>query len=51
MGTGLSETNGAPIFIHSDDAQYRFERVVQSFTLTFPISFAKENGQWKILDY
>lgn len=40
-----------PVVIYADTAQYRFERVVQGFTITFPIEFVKENGVWKIDSY
>ena len=40
-----------PVSIESDKAQYYFENVVDGHKITFPIEFAKENGQWKILEY
>ena len=40
-----------PATIESDHAQYYFESVIEGQTLTFPIEFDKEFGQWKILEY
>ncbi len=40
-----------PVVISTDTAQYRFERVVQGFTITFPIEFVRENGVWRIDSY
>jgi hypothetical protein len=40
-----------PVFIEGDHAQYYFESVVQGQTLTFPVEFDKEFGQWKIMEY
>jgi hypothetical protein len=40
-----------PVFIEDEAAQYRFDRVIQGITLTFPIDFIKENGTWRILEY
>jgi hypothetical protein len=41
----------SPVSIESDTAQYRFDRVIQGQTITFPIEFVKENGVWRILEY
>lgn len=40
-----------PVFIENDNAQYRFEQMVQGQLITFPIQFVKENGKWKIEGY
>jgi hypothetical protein len=40
-----------PVSIESDKAQYYFESVVDGKTLTFPVEFHKEFGQWKIVEY
>jgi hypothetical protein len=41
----------SPIFVEAETAQYRFDQIIDGVTLTFPISFVKENGIWKILAY
>ena len=41
----------APVFIDRNEAQYRFDQVVQGTTISFPIHFIRENGTWKILEY
>lgn len=43
--------NIKPVTIESDEAQYYFDSVVQGKTLTFPIEFDKEFGQWKIVEF
>ena len=43
--------NIKPATIESDHAQYYFESVVEGKTLTFPVEFDKEFGQWKIMEY
>jgi hypothetical protein len=43
--------NIKPATIESDHAQYYFESVVDGHTLTFPIEFDREFGQWKIMEY
>jgi hypothetical protein len=43
--------NIKPATIESDHAQCYFESVVQGQTLTFPVEFDKEFGQWKIMEY
>ena len=43
--------NIKPATIESDHAQYYFESVVGGHTLTFPVEFGKEFGQWKIMEY
>ena len=40
-----------PVYIESDFSQYRFEQMVNGVAITFLVTFAKENGQWKILDF
>ena len=40
-----------PVYIDSDFSQYRFEQMVNGVAITFLVTFAKENGQWKILDF
>ena len=40
-----------PASIESDKAQYYFESIVEGKTLTFPVEFDKEFGQWKIVEY
>ena len=40
-----------PVYIDSDFSQYRFEQMVDGVAVTFLVTFAKENGQWKILDF
>lgn len=40
-----------PASIEGDQAQYYFESVVQGQTITFPVEFDKEDGQWKIMEY
>jgi hypothetical protein len=41
----------SPVVIESDSAQYRFDKVIEGQTITFPIEFVKENGIWKIMEY
>jgi len=43
--------NIKPATIEGDHAQYYFESVVEGHTLTFPVEFDKEFGQWKIVEY
>ena len=43
--------NIKPATIESDHAQYYFESVVEGHTLTFPVEFDREFGQWKIVEY
>ena len=43
--------NIKPVTIESDHAQYHFESMVDGKTLTFPVAFNKEFGQWKIVEY
>ena len=40
-----------PVFIEAQAAQYSFDMIIGGITVTFPISFVKENGTWKVLDY
>jgi hypothetical protein len=40
-----------PVYVESDRAQYYFESVVDGKTLTFPVEFDKEFGQWKVMEY
>jgi hypothetical protein len=40
-----------PVYIESDRAQYYFESDVEGKTLTFPVEFDKEFGQWKVMEY
>jgi len=40
-----------PINIEGDHAQYRFDSVIQGTTITFPVEFNREFGQWKIVEY
>ncbi|HTV41373.1 MAG TPA: hypothetical protein VMF08_12400 [Candidatus Sulfotelmatobacter sp.] len=37
--------------IEADRAEYYFDSVVDGKTLTFPVEFDKEFGQWKIMEY
>jgi len=37
--------------IDSESAQFWFDQVADSATITFPVEFIKENGIWKILEY
>lgn len=41
----------SPVVIGPDDAQYRFDQVIDGTTITFPIEFIKENGIWKIDEF
>jgi len=41
----------SPVAIEGDTAQYRFDKVIDGVTITFPVEFVKENGQWKIMEY
>jgi hypothetical protein len=43
--------NIKPATIESDRAQYYFESLVEGKTITFPVEFDKEFGQWKIMEY
>jgi hypothetical protein len=40
-----------PVYIENGRAQYYFESVVQGQTITFPVEFDKEFGQWKVMEY
>jgi hypothetical protein len=40
-----------PVFIEGDTAQYRFERMIQGVTITFPVLFSRENGLWKVVEF
>jgi len=40
-----------PVSIGADTAQYYFEQVISGQTITFPVSFVKENGVWKIVEF
>jgi len=40
-----------PVFIEGGHAQYYFESIVEGKTITFPVEFDKEFGQWKIMEY
>lgn len=40
-----------PAFIGGDNAQYYFQDVIGGETITFPVTFTKENGVWKILEF
>jgi hypothetical protein len=40
-----------PASIESDHAQYYFQSLVDGKTITFPVEFDKEFGQWKIMQY
>jgi streptogramin lyase len=40
-----------PVFIEHDQAEYRFQQIIDGFTLDFPVKFVLENGIWKILEY
>ena len=40
-----------PVYIENDRAQYYFESVIDGKTLTFPVEFDKEFGQWKVMEY
>ena len=51
LSTIKGMANIKPATIESDHAQYYFESVVEGKTLTFPIEFDKEFGQWKIMEY
>ncbi len=46
----MGELNAAlsPAYIDSDEALYYFTSTISSVQFTFFVSFAKENGQWKI---
>jgi hypothetical protein len=39
------------VTIERDHAQYHFESVMDGHTLTFPVEFYRELGQWKVLEY
>jgi hypothetical protein len=43
--------NIKPAAIESDNAQYYFENIVEGKTITFPVEFDKEFGQWKIVEF
>jgi hypothetical protein len=43
--------NITPVFIGPDAAEYRFDQIIQGYTITFPVEFKKENNTWKIVDY
>jgi len=43
--------NIKPATIESDHAQYYFENIVDGKTITFPVEFDKEFGQWKIVEF
>jgi hypothetical protein len=43
--------NISPVMIGPDEAQYRFDQVIDGTTITFPIEFIKENGIWKIDEF
>jgi hypothetical protein len=40
-----------PVYIESERAEYYFESVVAGKTITFPVEFDKEFGQWKIMEF
>jgi hypothetical protein len=40
-----------PVVIAYDIAQYRFDRVIDGVTFTFPIEFTMEDGVWKIQEF
>lgn len=40
-----------PASIETDQAQYYFENVIEGKTITFPVQFAREFGQWKVVEY
>jgi hypothetical protein len=39
------------VSMEGDKAQYYFENVVDGKTITFPVEFEKESGQWKIVEF
>lgn len=41
----------SPVAIEGDSAQYRFDKVIEGVTITFPVEFIKENGIWKIVEF
>lgn len=40
-----------PASIETDQAQYYFEKVIEGKTITFPVQFDREFGQWKVIEY
>ncbi len=49
--TAKDMENIKAISIETDTAQYHFESVIEGKTITFPVEFDKEFGQWKVLEY
>ena len=43
--------NIKPVTIESDHAQYYFDGSVDGKTITFPVEFGREAGQWKIMEF
>jgi len=49
---GISEMKQLkPVFVQRDYAQYYFEGQLEGTTLTFPVEFRREFGQWKVVSY
>ena len=40
-----------PVYIGGSRAEYYFNSIIDGQTITFPVDFIKENGQWKILEF
>jgi hypothetical protein len=40
-----------PVFIYNDTAEYYFTNTIAGQVITFPVSFDKEYGQWKISEF
>jgi|GEM_PF-6135483 len=55
MASAISAVNQigplTPVYIKNDTAEYYFTNTIDGQTLTFPVDFVKENGQWKILEF
>lgn len=41
----------SPIFIENEFSQYRFEQMLDGVSVTFFVTFMKENGQWKVAEF
>jgi hypothetical protein len=52
LGQYMTEVAGlVPVYINRDEALYRFQNTLDGQDFRFVISFVKENGKWKILNF
>jgi hypothetical protein len=40
-----------PVSVGDDQAEYFFDSVIDGKTLSFKVTFVKESGKWKIMEY